>query len=394
MTTPIRVPAADLAAELARLCPEHGIELAGAVSLPAELPHAHRWHDWLEVGRHGDLEYLTRDPDGRVDPTAANPWARTLLVFGQRYTAGWPADDADPSATGAAAPDAPWTGRVARYARGRDYHDVLLGAMKRLLGRLRERWPELRAHPATDTGPYLEREWAWLAGLGFLGRNTCLIHERLGSGFFLGVVPTNLVVAGLPPAGEPADEPLYGVVSRRARPVGPVPATRCGSCTRCLDACPTMALDLAQGLDAHRCLSTWTIEWRGGAPADQRPDQGGIVFGCDICQAVCPWNRRAAGRTDEPPLGPAYRTDPAHREIDLAELIALSAEEFRTRFRRTPLWRAHPEGLRRNALVAAANAGRRDLLPAVTEAGTADDPQTAAVASWAQERLGRTEENQ
>jgi len=258
VTSPVAVTAADLAAELARLCPEHGIELAGAVALPTDLPHEQRWHDWLAAGRHGDLDYLSRDPAGRADPTRANPWARTLLVFGQRYTAGWPADDADPTATGDAAPDAPWTARVARYARGRDYHDVLLGAMKRLLGRLRERWPGLRAHPATDTGPYLEREWAWLAGLGFLGRNTCLIHERLGSGIFLGVAPTNLEVAGLQSTGTPAAEPLYGGVPRRARPVGPAPVTRCGTCTRCLEACPTDALDPVQGLDAGRCLSTWT----------------------------------------------------------------------------------------------------------------------------------------
>jgi len=349
VTSPVAVTAADLAAELARLCPEHGIELAGAVALPTDLPHEQRWHDWLAAGRHGDLDYLSRDPAGRADPTRANPWARTLLVFGQRYTAGWPADDADPTATGDVAPDVPWTARVARYARGRDYHDVLLGAMKRLLGRLRERWPGLRAHPATDTGPYLEREWAWLAGLGFLGRNTCLIHERLGSGIFLGVAPANLEVAGLQAVGTPAAEPLYGVVPRRARPANPAPVTRCGTCTRCLEACPTDALDPVQGLDAGRCLSTWT-----GSP-----------------------------------VGEAYAPDPAREEIDLAELIALEAEEFRTRFRRTPLWRAHPEGLRRNALVAAANTDRRDLLPVVEEVCEAEDQQTAVVAAWARRRLGR-----
>lgn len=387
MTSPVAVTAAALAAELARVCPEHGVELAGAVALPAELPHRRRWRDWLAAGRHGGLEYLARDPGARADPTRSNPWARTLLVFAQRYTAGWPAADPDPSATGKPVPDAPWLARVARYARGRDYHDVLLGALKRLLGRLRERWPGLRAHPAVDTGPYLEREWAWLAGLGFLGRNTCLIHERLGSGLFLGVAPTNLELEGLPPPGTPAASPLYGLAPRRRRPVGPVPITRCGTCTRCLEACPTDALDLARGLDAGLCLSTWTIEWRGGAPAGRRGQQGGVVFGCDICQAVCPWNRRAAGRTGDPPPSDAYAADPAHAELDLADLVVLAQEEFRARFRRTPLWRAHPEGLRRNALVAAANAGRRDLLPAVRAAEAADDFETAAVASWARRLL-------
>ena len=217
----IPVTAEDLAAELAQLCPEHGLDLAGAVTLPAALPFGERYRDWLAEGRHADLEYLARDPAGRLDPTAANPWARSLLVFGQRYTDGWPAGDEDPTAVGGAAPDAPWTARVARYARGRDYHDVLLKAIKRLAKRLAERWPGLVAFPATDTGPYLEREWAWLAGLGFLGRNTCLIHERLGSGFFLGVAPTNLLIDGLPPPGAAATEPLYGVRAAAPAPAGP-----------------------------------------------------------------------------------------------------------------------------------------------------------------------------
>ena len=382
MTSPVEVQAGELAAELARLCPEHGIDLAGAVELPAVLPHGERWHTWLASGRHGDLEYLTRDPEGRADPCRTNPWARSLLVFGQRYTNGWgPNEIAQPD------PEAPWTDRVARYARGRDYHDVLLKAIKRLVARLRERWPDLAAFPATDTGPYLEREWAWLAGLGFLGKNTCLIHEQLGSGFFLGVAPTNLAIKGLPPGGTPAAEPLYGVVPRRRRPVSHVPATRCGSCTRCLEACPTDALDPEHGLDAHRCISTWTIEWQGRAPADQREKQGGLLFGCDICQAVCPWNRRAAGREDAPPLSDAYATDPAHDEIDLAGLIAISQEEFRERFRRTPLWRAHAEGLRRNALVVAANTGSVDLIGAVSDACESPIAETMETARWAKKRL-------
>jgi len=360
MNVPVTVSAEVLATELARLCPEHGIDLAGAVELPAILPHEQRWHDWLAADRHGGLEYLTGDPQDRVDPLRRNPWAKSLLVFGQRYTHGWGADSTEPAATGALAPDALWVDRVARYARGRDYHDVLLKAMKRLLGRLRETWPELKAYPATDTGPYLEREWAWLAGLGFLGKNTCLIHEQLGSGFFLGVAPCNLEVTGLPPGGTPASEPLYGVVPRRRRPVVAVPTTRCGTCTRCVDACPTDALDLHLGLDAHRCISTWTIEWQGRTPPERRADQGGILFGCDICQAVCPWNRRAAERGGQVPLSDAYATDSAHAELDLAGLIAISDAEFRERFRRTPLWRAHPEGMRRNADVVMENLASLD----------------------------------
>lgn len=391
---PLPVAAADLAGALADLAPGCGLDLVGAAALPAVLPHGERYRRWLGEARHGDLDYVVRDPEARLDPTRANPWARTLLVFGQRYTDGWSSGDADPSATGRLEPGAPWTGRVARYARGRDYHDVLLRAMKDLVAGLKLRWPGLAAFPATDTGPYLEREWAWLAGLGFLGRNTCLIHERLGSGLFLGVAPTNLVVDGLPPAGAPAAEPLYAVAPRRRRPVTEAAATRCGSCTACLEACPTGALDAQAGLDAGRCLSTWTIEWQGRAPAERRHEQGGILFGCDICQAACPWNNRAAQRSGAGGLRPvaeAYCADPSRDEIDLAALITLADDEFRARFRRTPLWRAHPGGLRRNALVVAANAGRADVVDAVAAAAAGADDETAAVARWA---LGRLDEGE
>ncbi len=347
----------DLAMLLSALCPAHRIDLAGAVTLPCPLPHRQQWLDWVASGRHGDLSYLTRDPEGRADPTRRNPGARTVLVFAQRYTEGWPQDDPDPSAGGPENADYPWISRVSRYARGLDYHDVLLKDIKGLLNDLRREIPGLEAYPSTDTGPYLEREYAWLAGLGFLGHNRCLIHEKLGSGLFLGVALTNLEVPGLPAPGTPAVEPLYGVEPRRLHPPVTAPVDLCGSCTRCVDACPTSALDMTTGLDAHRCLSTWTIEWRGQAPAEDAHLQGGLLFGCDICQSVCPWNNRAAagGDSDLPPVRAEYAALPEHAELDLGALTALDDAEFRRRFRRTPLWRAHPEGLRRNARTVRAN---------------------------------------
>jgi len=228
---PIRVTAEELAAELTRLCPEHSIDLAGAVALPGPLPHEADWLAFVNEGRHGDLDYLIREPEDRADPTRKNPWARSLLVFAQRYTAGWNSEDEAPVSGGPKGnPDDPWTDRVARYARGLDYHDVFLKDIKRVVKGLQGRWPGLVAFPSTDTGPYLERENAWLAGLGFLGKNTCLIHEKLGSGMFLGVAPTNLEVAGLPRGGQPAAEPLYAVtvpdrcpVAHRRHGRGPVP---------------------------------------------------------------------------------------------------------------------------------------------------------------------------
>jgi epoxyqueuosine reductase len=349
---PVRVTAAELAAHLDELCPGSAIDLAGAVALPCKLPHADRWFDWVAAGRHADLEYLTRDPAGRVDPTLKNPWAKSVLIFAQRYTAGWPANDPAPASGGPAGEpdDPPWTDRVARYARGLDYHDVLLKDIKTLLAGLQEAIGGLQAFASTDTGPYLEREYAWLAGLGFLGKNTCLIHEKLGSGMILGVALTNLEIEGLA-KGVPVAEPLYGATARRRRPTGKVAASHCGTCTRCIEACPTGAIAPGGGLDAGSCISTWTIEWRGGTPDDRRAEQGGILFGCDICQAVCPWNQRAAEAPDAPPVRNEYATLPSHAEIKLADLLQLSDDDFRKRFRRTPLWRCHPEGLRANSNV-------------------------------------------
>ncbi len=360
---PVRIDAADLAAELARLCPANGIDLAGAVTLPCILPHEKKWWSFLTEGRHGNLDYLTGDPAGRIDPTRANPWARSLLVFAQRYTDGWPQDDPAPASGGPPGTpmDPDWTDRVARYARGRDYHDVLLADIKNVVAGLRSLWPDLTAFPATDTGPYLEREYAWLAGLGFLGKNTCLIHEKLGSGLFLGVAPTNLDITGLPGMGIPAAKPLYTVTARRRREPVRVAASHCGTCTRCLEACPTGALMPGGGMDAGRCLSTWTIEWRGGTPDHRRSDQGGLLFGCDICQAVCPWNQRAAEAPPPSPLREEYAPLADHAEIQLADLLELTDAEFKIRFRRTPLWRCHPEGLRANATVVLENLDREDV---------------------------------
>lgn len=348
---PVRVTQDELAAHLARLCPENLIDLAGVVALPCSLPHADRWFDWVADGRHGDLEYLTRDPAGRADPTQKNSWAKSLLIFAQRYTKGWPAGDLAPTSGGPIGhqDDPVWTERVARYARGLDYHDVLLKDIRNLVKGLQSQIPGLEAFPATDTGPYLEREYSWLAGLGFMGKNTCLIHEKLGSGMILGVALTNLEVEGLA-HGVPAAEPLYGLTPRRKHAPRQVAASHCGSCTRCIEACPTGAIAPGGGLDAGSCISTWSIEWRGKAPAERESEQGGLLFGCDICQAVCPWNVKA-GQADLPSVRDEYSSLPDHGELKLADLLEISDDGFRQRFRRSPLWRCHPEGLRANTRI-------------------------------------------
>ena len=389
----IDVPVEELGRLLKDLCPGVGIDLAGAVALPCTLPHRERWLDWVAEGRHGQLDYLVRNPEARADPAAAHPWARSVLVFAQRYSDGWPAQDPDPSACGYAKDQVPWLRRVARYARGADYHDVLLADIKSVTAGLTAELPGLLVRTAVDTGPYLERELAWLAGLGFLGKNTCLIHERLGSGIFLGVSLTNMRIQGMGPGGQPPGQPLHGVVARPRRLAEDGPLSLCGKCTRCRDACPTGALLPDGGLDAGRCLSTWTIEWRGRTPPADRPAQDGILFGCDICQAVCPWNHTAARRrlsADSPgSVKPDYDEFPAHAQLRLADLLELTEQDFHSRFRRTPLWRGHLAGLRRNALVVAGNLSRADLSNLADLADTAariaaedDDGLTREVAAW------------
>jgi len=339
----------QLAALLASVCPEHQIDLVGAVALPCVQPHRQRWRQWLEADHHADLDYVTRDPDAREDPLQKNPWARSVLIFAQRYTEGWQASEAK------VAEDAPWIERVAKYARGADYHDVFLRDIKQVVKHLTAEIPDFTAFASTDTGPYLEREYAWLAGLGFMGKNSCLIHERLGSGLFLGVALTNLKIEGMPSGHTPQAEPLYAIVPRRRRLARTVMANHCGSCTACIDACPTDALLPGGGLDARSCISTWTIEWQGQAPAERQEEQGGLLFGCDICQAVCPWNQRSFARAEDSPVRTEYSPLAGHDQLDLAELAVISDDEFRQRFRRTPLWRSHPAGMRRNAQVVLKN---------------------------------------
>ncbi len=348
---PVSVSVENLTDHLALLCPQHRIDLAGAVCLPCSMPLAERFQSWITSYRHGDLDYMTRTPEERLDPSRRNPWARSLLIFAQRYVNGWPTEDHDPVAGGCGSPETAWTDHVSRYARGQDYHDVLLKDIRAVLAGLATEFPGMISHASTDTGPFLEREYAWLAGLGFLGKNTCLIHERLGSGMFLGVALTNLQVEGSALVNGVQGEPLFAIVPRRSEPASETVLSACGSCTCCIEACPTDAILPDGGLDAGRCLSNFTIEKQGNVPAEFTEARKGIFFGCDICQAVCPWNHRANDRANhlaEPRS--EYSALPDHAQLDLADLATISDEEFRRRFRHTPIWRCHPEGLRRNAI--------------------------------------------
>jgi epoxyqueuosine reductase len=306
--------------DLSRLATEEGLDIVGSVPVGPS-PGWHAYREWLGRGYAGEMAYLARAEavDRRRDPRALMPDARTVLVVGASY-----AGPATPSLP-------PLNGRVSRFAWGRDYHDWLLARLKRLVARIeRSSATSISARCYVDTGPILERGWAQAARLGWGGKNTTLIHPHLGSFLFLGVALLSLEL--------PAYDP-----SARTLPT-------CGSCTACLEACPTGALVAPGVLDARRCLSYLTIEKRGAIPEALRSSLGERVFGCDTCQDVCPWNRKALRQLRD-------EAAPESAALYLPDLLTIDEEVFRLQFRRSPVWRATPVGLARNAAVVMGNLG-------------------------------------
>lgn len=329
-----------------------GFDLAG-VTLPAPSAYAEFYDDWLARGYHAEMGYMAR-PDAvakRIDPQRIMPEARAIVVAGLNYFRGHL-----PSTEGL-------QGRVARYAWGDDYHTVMVTRLQRLAERIEEAIGRAVAHRAyVDTGPLLERELAQRAGLGWIGKNTNLIHPGLGSYFFLGELLLDIEL----------------------EPDAPFDGDRCGSCTACLEACPTGALVSPRTLDARRCISYLTIEHQGSIPVELRPLMDDWIFGCDVCQEVCPWNRRFAHRTNDPAFS-AER--PA---LDLLDLLSLGEEEFRARFRDTPLSRPGRAGLLRNAAVALGNIGDPADKPALERALSDPEPLVAEHAAWALSHINRS----
>ncbi|HEX8907626.1 MAG TPA: tRNA epoxyqueuosine(34) reductase QueG [Anaeromyxobacteraceae bacterium] len=300
----------------------------------------------LALGAEADMAWLRTQRAERLDPSRLLPGARSVVALALSYLeAGAPAEPAE--------------GRVARYARGRDYHGVMKRRLKDLAGRLRERAPDLRMFASSDLAPVMEKAWAQRAGLGWVGKNGCLITPELGSWVLLATV----------------------IVDRELAPDAPHPE-RCGSCAACLSACPTAAI-VAPGLvDARRCISFQTIERRGSIPEEVAGRLGPWAFGCDDCQTVCPWNHGAEARCD-----PELRAREGQRGLDLDGLLALTLEEYQRRFWGTALARARYEGLLRNAVLAAGHAGDVRRLPAVEAHLASAFEGVRAAARWAVERL-------
>jgi epoxyqueuosine reductase len=322
-----------------------GFPLVGASPL-GPLPLEPFLTGWLGEGRAGEMGYLARRTAMRLDPRHAMPWARSVVVLAFPYRPP-PRPVADWRAT--------LRGRIAAYAAGADYHKRLRALLRTLTDRLAERLPAARFLSYVDTGAVLEREWAVRAGIGWIGRNTLALHRSAGSYFFLAELFTDLAL-------EPA----------------PLPADHCGSCTRCVTACPTGAIDAAgYTMDPRRCISYLTIEHRTAIPVSLRPQIENWIFGCDVCQDVCPWNRDAgesAADDDATPYLPA--------------LLALDAAAFDARFAHTAVARAKRRGLLRNVAVALGNSGNPDAVPALVTALRDEETLVRSHAAWALGRLG------
>jgi epoxyqueuosine reductase len=338
-----------LALHAKSLAREKGFDLVGIARADAP-PELAFFAEWIARGHAGEMTYLTSQVARREDLRAAFPWARSLIAVGLQYDTPFPYSTEAPSDRG-------W---IARYAWGDDYHDVMKTMLEGLVEDLRHEVGPFTARTYVDTGPVVERAYAAAAGLGAWGKNTCLLHPEHGSWFFLGEAVTDLDL--------PADAPRPDL---------------CGSCTACLEACPTGALPAPYVLDARRCISYLTIEVKGSLPEERRTDLGRHVFGCDICQDVCPWNRRRRQRG-----GPAFAPRAGLEAPDLGDLASLDDAAFRERFRRSPVRRARRRGLLRNVAVALGNSGDSSRRPILETLARDEDPLVREHALWALRRLG------
>lgn len=343
-----------------------GFELTGIAPAADADGFAHL-QDWLAQGFAGEMDYMTRHGDARQHPASILPEVRSVVMVGINYKRA--ADSRCPLTPGPSPPvgrgeKTANTGRVSCYAGGLDYHDVLRDKLKTLLAWIQEQVPGTRGRAVIDTAPLLERDFARRAGLGWFGKNTMLIDKKLGSYFFLGALLLDLEL--------PADEPFA--------------TAHCGTCTRCLDACPTEAFVGPYQLDARRCISYLTIELRDSIADELKPMMGDWIFGCDVCQDVCPWNRKAPAGNE-----PAFAAGDTGLSVDLLELLSLNDEEFRARYRHTPLWRARRAGLLRNAAIALGNAADARAVPALQRALADAELVVREAAQWALARIAERE---
>jgi epoxyqueuosine reductase len=335
-----------------------GFDLAGIAGVQ-DFPELAYFPEWIEAGRSGEMTYLhARTDSGELRRRSLRhtaPWARSVIVCALNY------NTAQPYSTEVNDPETGW---ISRYAWSQqDYHDVVLARL-RILEKQIITSSELSGEKVVtrcyvDTGPLVERVYAKYAGVGWIGKNTCILNQRLGSWLFLGVILTSLELTPNVPAPD-----------------------RCGTCTACIEACPTNALIAPYQLDSNLCISYLTIEKRGAIPEKMRAGMGRQVFGCDICQDVCPWNRKAPVTAISD-----FQPRPGLVNPALDWLAGMNAEEFREKFRGSPIKRAKLTGLRRNAVIAMGNSKSRKFLPTLERLCQDHDALVAEAARWAVARI-------
>ena len=329
---------------IAQAARDAGFELAGIAAVE-DGPELEYFPRWIAEGRAGEMKYMeARDEQGRLKRASvanAAPWARSVVVCAINY------NTAQPYSTQVADAERGW---ISRYAWGReDYHEAVMRRLRQVEAAMTNSCgDDLITRCYVDTGPIVERVAAKYAGVGWIGKNTCIINQKLGSWLFLGVILSSLEIEA--------------IASSLIAP------DRCGTCTRCIEACPTDALTAPYQLDSNLCISYLTIEKHGAIPEEIRSGMGQHVFGCDICQDVCPWNRKA-------PVTNAAEFQPREELVNpaLEWLAELSVEEFRETFRGSPVWRTKRAGLRRNAVIAMGNSGDRKFLPLLENLKTDGD---------------------
>jgi len=326
-----------------------GFELFGIA--PAVTPEGfHHLLEWIEAGYAADMDYFQNRIEAYGNLNFVLKDVRSVIVLGFPYRT-----------VQAVAPSSR-QGRVARYAWGTaDYHDLIHPRLKQLKAIIADEFPDAHSRGVVDSAPVMEREFAQLAGIGWTGKNTLLINPRQGSYFFLSCLLTTVLL--------PASVPH--------------PTDHCGTCRRCLDACPTDAFVAPGVLDSRRCISYQTIENRGIIPLELRAGIGNWLFGCDVCQDVCPWNRFSIEANDAL-LWPSMKSNP----VDLLELLSLNEVSFRERFRKTPLWRPRRRGLLRNAAICLGNAKESRAIGPLTQLLSDDEPVVRGAAVWALGQIG------
>jgi epoxyqueuosine reductase len=353
-------PASEIAATVKRAAQDAGFELSG-IAPAMDTPEQRYFPEWIADGHAGEMRYMeARDERGalkRESLAHVAPWARSVVVCAINY------NSAEPYSNQV---DARGRGWISRYAWSReDYHAAVMRRLRRVEDAIRKATGDARKRSDVvtrcyvDTGPIVERVYAKYAGVGWIGKNTCIINQGKGSWLFLGVILTSLELAPDLPAPD-----------------------RCGSCTRCIDACPTDAFVGPYKLDATKCISYLTIEKRGAIPEELRRGIGPNVFGCDICQDVCPWNRKAPATT-----APEFQPRPELVNPALEWLAEMSAEEFREVFRGSPVRRTKRAGLRRNVAIAMGNSSERKFLPLLEQLAADEDESVAESALWARNQL-------